>query len=283
MKKVPIPFRLLETVRGAAQDGGKWLRRHPVPIETHFKHSLVVTWAFAPADLEQFLVPGLELDTYTNSEGETFAFAAVAMVDLDQLRLAGAPRVLSTAHVMTGYRVFCTMRTPGGKTMRGLRILASQTSNLPSSLGANLTTRYHYSTVKAQVRNAYDVLNFTITSRDGDADLDVNAHLNDQRLPPDTPFDNAHDARRFAGPLPYTFSPDPDGIVVVKSDRTDWYPTPVAVQIARASFFERGPFAGVPKRLANAFHLADLDYGWRRGELHRTEDIPGADRGEARA
>lgn len=273
MRKVPIPFGLLNGAQSLGQEGVRRIRRHPLPIETHFKHSLVVTWAFAPQDLEQFLVPGLKLDTYTNDAGESFAFAAVAMVDLDQLRLAGMPRRLSSSHVMTGYRVFCTMQTASGTTMRGLRILASQTSNLPSSLGANLTTRYHYSTVQAKVTNAYDVLNFSVTSRDGVADLDVSAHLNDARLPESTPFDNAHDARRFAGPLPYTFSPDPEGIVVVKSDRTDWYPTPVAVDIAKATFFDHGPFEGVDKTLANAFHLADLDYGWRPGELHRQEDI----------
>ena len=273
MQKVPIPFRLLEGVRGVADEGVKRLRRHPISIKTHVRHSLVVTWAFAPEVLEQFLVPGLELDTYTNAAGERFAFAAVAMVDLDQLRIAGMPRVIGGAQVMTGYGVFTTMKTPAGKTMRGLRILGSQTSSPLPFLGANLTTRYHSTKVSAEAHAAYDVLQFVVTSSDGSADLDITAHLTDERLPDETPFENATDARRFAGPLPYTFSPDPDGIVVVKSDRTDWTPRPVAVEVATATFFGNGPFADVPQRLANAFHVEDLDYGWRAGQLHRRVDL----------
>lgn len=273
---LPIPHRALRGARRVAATGLKHLQRHPLPMESHFKHSLVVTWAFEPAALERFLVPGLELDTYTDRTGDRWAFAAVAMVDLDALRVTGMPRALSSAQVMTGYRVFCRMDRPrhgatGTTTMRGLRILGSQSTSLFGAVGANLTTRYHYRKVEAMVTVTDRRLRFLVTTPDGSADLDVSARLDDAALPADTVFASAADARRFAGPLPYTFSPDPDGIVVVKSDRSGWTPEPVAIEVAEATFFDRGPFAGVPKRLANAFHIADLDYGWRPGELHRVD------------
>lgn len=269
MRKVPIPWRMLETSRAFAESAMQRLQRHPVAMQTHFRHSLVVTWAFEPQLLEQFLVPGLKLDTYTDPDGETFAFAAVALVDLDQLRPTGLPRVLSGAHVMTGYRVFCTMQTPAGRTMRGLRILGSQSSSRMSVIGANLTTRYHYRYVRARLAAHDQTIRFLIDSPNKQGDVDITADLADHSLPPDSPFADAKAARRFAGPLPYTFSPDPEGIVVVKSQRTDWSPTPVAVRVDRATFFDYGPFAGAPRRLANAFYLADLDYGWQSGQLFR--------------
>lgn len=102
------------------------------------------------------------------------------------------------------------------------------------------------------------------------APMPTTAHLDRGGLPATSPFATAAEARRFAGPLPYTFSPDPEGIVVVKSDRTEWSPTPVEVDVAAAAFFEQGPWGSIPRRLANAFHVADLDYGWRPGVLHRT-------------
>jgi hypothetical protein len=74
-------------------------------------------------------------------------------------------------------------------------------------------------------------------------------------------------ARRFAGPLPYTFDYEvaTKSIVVVKAHRTAWTPEPVAVHVTRQTFLERGPFAGTTPVLAQAFHVADLEYGWHRG------------------
>ncbi|MEV4508211.1 DUF2071 domain-containing protein [Dactylosporangium sp. NPDC049525] len=80
-------------------------------------------------------------------------------------------------------------------------------------------------------------------------------------------------ARRFAGPLPYTFDHEAatGSIVVVKAHRSAWTPEPVAVRVSRCTFLERGPFAGTRPVLAQAFHVADLDYGWHRG-VRRTVD-----------
>ncbi len=80
-------------------------------------------------------------------------------------------------------------------------------------------------------------------------------------------------ARRFAGPLPYTFDHEQatGSIVVVKAHRSTWLPEPVTVRVSRCTFFDRGPFAGSDPVLAQAFHVADLDYGWHRG-VRRAQD-----------
>ncbi|GAB3851614.1 hypothetical protein [Dactylosporangium cerinum] len=67
--------------------------------------------------------------------------------------------------------------------------------------------------------------------------------------------------------MPYTFDHEAatNSIIVVKAHRSAWTPEPVAVRVTRQTFLERGPFTGTEPILAQAFHVADLDYGWHRG------------------
>ena len=39
-----------------------WLKRHPIPVKAHFRHSLVLTYAFPKQLLAGLLPPGLILD-----------------------------------------------------------------------------------------------------------------------------------------------------------------------------------------------------------------------------
>lgn len=67
--------------------------------------------------------------------------------------------------------------------------------------------------------------------------------------------------------MPYTFDYEEatGSMIVVKAHRSAWVPEPVAVRVSRRTFLDRGPFAGSSPVLAQAFHVADLDYGWHRG------------------
>ncbi|WP_282204475.1 DUF2071 domain-containing protein [Kitasatospora fiedleri] len=247
------------------------LRRHPVPMRTHFAHSLVLTYALPPHVLEPLLPPGLALDTYTDPVGTEHGFVAAALVDTRSLRPAFLPARLGADRVLTGYRIFTRFPTPGGRAMRGLKILRSDTDSRVMALGGNLLTRYHYRPARIGSRVVGDTLEFRVVSRDGRADLYVRADLGSAPadLPAGSPFACAKDARRFAGPLPYTFEHEPEtgSMIVVKATRTHWEPTPVAVELPTPpTFFEHGPFAGTTPVLANAFHVADLDYGWHAGQ-----------------
>ncbi|MFE2101216.1 DUF2071 domain-containing protein [Streptomyces sp. NPDC059468] len=240
-----------------------------MPIRTRFAHSLVLTYAL-PAELLRPLVPpGLELDTY----GE-HGFVAAALVDTRALRPAGLPARLGADYLLTGYRVFTRFRTPGGRVMRGLRILRSDTDSRVMALGGNLMTRYNYRLARIGTRVESGMLEFRVDSADGRADLHVRADLGcaPAPLPAGSPFADARAARRFAGPLPYTFEYEPQtrSMIVVKAVRAHWDPQPVSVDVRRLTFFDHAPFAGTRPVLANAFHVADLEYGWERG-LRRSE------------
>lgn len=252
------------------------LRRHLLAIRTRFGHSLVLTYAFPPAVLAPLLPPGLALERYEAPDGTAHAFVAIGIVSVTGLRPAALParparfRGPGPAGVLTGYRVFARFPTPGGRTMRGLYILRSDTQRRLIAVAGNLLTRYHYHLGRIRLTVEAGRLTATVDSRDGAADLTVTADLDSAPapLPPGSPFADDAAARRFAGPLPYTFDYEAStqSIVVVKAHRSAWRPEPVAVTVSRRTFLDRGPFAGAEPVLAQAFHVADLDYGWHRGE-----------------
>jgi uncharacterized protein YqjF (DUF2071 family) len=251
------------------------LRRHPLPMRTRFGHSLVLSYAFPPAVLAPLLPPGLALDTYRGPDGVEHAFVAVGVVSAGALRPAPLPAALGCDFVLTGYRILARFRTPTGRTMRGLYILRSDTDRRRMVLGGNLLTRYHYRLAEIRLEVAGADLRVTVRSRDGQADLAVHADLGScpAPLPAGSPFADAAAARRFAGPLPYTFDYEPGTgtMIVIKAVRAEWRPAPIAVAVDRLTFLQTGPFAGTSPVLANAFHVADLDYGWQRGRRRRLD------------
>jgi Uncharacterized conserved protein (COG2071) len=247
------------------------LRRHPLPVRTRFGHSLVLTYALPPAVLAPMVSPGLSLDTYRAPDGNEYGFVAVAVVSALRLRLAWLPTVCGADCVLTGYRIFTRFPTPAGRTMRGLQILRSDTDRRLMVLGGNVLTRYHYRLARIRLDASGPRLHVSVQSRDGRADLEVTADLASRPapLPAGSPFATAADARRFAGPLPYTFDYEDgsDAMVVVKAHRTEWRPEPIAVDVSRLTFFDHAQLTAVQPMLANAFHVADLEYGWHRGTL----------------
>src|SRR5256886_23795 len=153
------------------------LRRHPLAMRTRFGHSLVLTYAFAPEVLAPLLPPGLALDTYTAPDGTAYGFVAVGIVSALRLRPAFLPAACGLDYVLTGYRVFARFPTPGGRVMRGLKILRRDTDRRLMVLGGNLLTRYHYRLGSIDLRVRGSRLLATVHSRDGHADLAVAADL----------------------------------------------------------------------------------------------------------
>jgi hypothetical protein len=226
------------------------LRRHPLAIAAHFRHSLVLAYTFPRERLEPLLPPGLVLDTHG-----AHGLAAVAVVQTERLRPRGLPRALGLDFVLCGYRIF--VRVAGRESLRGLYILRSETNRRAIALLGNLLTHYRYRTVPIALRERGDALEVDAPG------LEVCVRLG---LPPALPdgsrFEDLGQARRFAGPLPYTFDYERETgrIVAVRGVRSGWEPEPVTVERARVDEFADGV-------LANAFHVAGVEYAWERGRL----------------
>lgn len=241
-----------------------WLKRHPIPVSAFFRHSLVLTYAFWPEILEPLLAPGLVLDTW-----QGHAFLAIAMVQTEDLRPSFLPRVIGRDFFLTGYRIFT--RLAGSQSKRGLKILRSDTNKSFMVRAGNLLTHYNYHLCRSTLEESGGELHWMVETPGREADLDVVARLggNPARLPEGSPFTTLAEARRFAGPLPYTFDYEEatGSIIAIGAVRQEWDPQPVEVTVGRNLFLEREPFRRAAPILANAFHVRDVPYRWRRGRV----------------
>lgn len=247
------------------------LRRHPFPVRAHFEHCLVLTYAL-PADvLRPLLPPGLELDTW----GEGLGFVAVALVQTRALRPVGVLHSLGQDFFLSGYRIFTRFLTPDGHHLRGLRILRSDTDRRRMAVAGNLLTHYNYRLADVTLSLADERMEISIRTPNREADLDVAANLTDasQPLPPESCFANERDARRFAGPLPYTFDYEPQthSIIAICGRRREWHPRLVKVDVRQITFFDQPQFTGTQPRLVSAFYLADVPYRWDRGVRYQLD------------
>ena len=239
------------------------LKRHPIPIAALFGHSLVLTYAFPPEVLAPLLPEGLVLDTFRGC-----AFLAIALVKTRQLRPSFLPAALGRDFFLSGYRIFTRLAT-GAQSKRGLCILRSDADHPWMVRAGNLLTHYNYRLCEVVAEEHRHQLHIAVRTRNAEADLDIAAELVDEPapLPDGSPFATLAEARRFAGPLPYTFDYEAPtrSIIGIHALRQKWSPKPVAVRVRRNTFFEHEPFCHAIPMLANAFHVHDVPYQWQRG------------------
>jgi Uncharacterized conserved protein (COG2071) len=240
------------------------LRRHGVPIKAHLASSLVLAYALPEDVLKPLLTPGLELDMFRG-----FGFLAIAMVQTRELRPAFLPPAFGLNFFLVGYRIFTRYRTPEGRTLRGLRILRSDADRRSMRVFGNLLTHYGYELSRCRVLQTENDYRVEICTPHGSADLKVEANIaiEPESPPPGSPFADLREARKFAGPLPFTFDYEPQthSIIRVEGVRRAWNPRPVSVQVQRNTFLEKEPFRSAKPILANAFYLENVPYSWKPG------------------
>lgn len=246
------------------------LKRHPLPVRAHFRHSLVLTYALPRTVLEPLLPPGLELDFY-----EDFGFVAIALVQTEGLRPAFLPTALGQNFFLSGYRIFTRYTTREGRHLRGLRILRSDTNRRLMAVFGNLLTHYHYRLARVKVHENAQRLAISVQTPNAEADLVLSANLSSMPapLPPGSPFPDLKTALHFAGPLPYTFDYEEQthSLILIKGVRKKWNPQPVRVEVETVTFFDQPAFCGATPIFANAFYICDIPYRWLRG---RREALP---------
>ncbi|MCF6313560.1 MAG: DUF2071 domain-containing protein [Verrucomicrobiales bacterium] len=240
------------------------LNQHPFAVQAHFEKSLVLAFAFPKEEL-QVLVPScLQLDLYQDQ----WAFVAVALVKTRYLRPKGLPECMGRDFILAGYRVFVRYRGEDGRLLRGLYILASETDSKMMQLMGNLFTCYHYSTVSIDWKSGAD----------GSERVEASSGLElwasrqgegggDPSLPAGSPFASWKDARRFAGPMPFTFSHDEkrDRMLVVEGRRSTWRPLAMGVEKWQVPFLQQRGL--LQPCLANAFLVEQVPYEWQKGRL----------------
>jgi len=239
-----------------------FLKNHPFEIEAFFESSLVLTYAVPKEQLEQLIPACLRLDTFENK----YAFVAVAMVQTKGLRPKGFPKFMGNDFFLIGYRVFVRYTTNAGKELRGLYILKSETDKKRMEVLGNIFTHYNYTTTDIIQTNRQTLCQ--IQSSQSDFSVTTESQYEEAiPLPANSPFANWKEARRFAGPLPFTFTYNPNTkqVLIIEGVRQHWIPRPVKVVEHRFSFLrEIGLEDAV---LANTFIITDVPYHWKKGRI----------------
>ncbi|OAI56465.1 hypothetical protein AYO49_04250 [Verrucomicrobiaceae bacterium SCGC AG-212-N21] len=246
------------------------LKRHPWPVTAHFDWSLALVFAIPAETIDQLLPPGLEPDTHGD-----WGFIAAAFVQTRRLRPAWAPQFMAQDFFLAGYRAFVRAQKPDGRSLRGLCILGSDTDSRFMTFMGRAMTHYGYRYRRVIAQKTDESLSLQVLDPKGACEVSLQASLQPASAPPvGSPFPNLTTARRFAGPMPFTFSYEPEtkSIVVVEGARQHWEPRPVSVTVEKLDFFARPPFStsGQLPLLANAFYVEQVDYSWKRGALMPT-------------
>jgi uncharacterized protein YqjF (DUF2071 family) len=243
-----------------------YLRRHPFPVVAWFERVVAVSFAFPEHTLRSLVPKGLEIDAY-----EGFGFVTVAMVWTKNLRPAGFPAFLGQDFFLAGYRVF-TRLSDGGRRLRGLKIVRSETDRRRMVWLGNLMTHYRYRYVNVRIRETEEQTRVETSLIDGTRTLDLTfaSAAEAAPMPQGSPFGDWQTARRFAGPMPFTFSAEnQDTFVVIEGSRQDWVPCPVSVKEWRVGLFNEMPLRETTPILANAFAVNGVPYRWKRGRIVR--------------
>jgi hypothetical protein len=241
-----------------------FLKNHPFAVEAFFKSSLVLTFA-APKEKIQTLIPEfLELDTFN----DRWAFIAVAMVQTNNLRPKGFPEILGNDFFLIGYRVFVRFTNKSGKNLRGLYILKSETNKKRMEFFGNIFTHYNYTTTDIN-QNSKNGITEIYSNNSGFKVRIENSSDENIPLPAGSPFTDWKEARRFAGPLPFTFTYNPANkkVLIIEGVRENWKPMPVKVIDHSFPFIENLKLNDVA--LANAFIIRNIPYYWKKGKIEQ--------------
>ena len=126
-------------------------------------------------------------------------------------------------------------------------------------------THYNYQLVDIIQLNEGNKI--TLSSKASDFRLQFEEGGEEVELPQHSPFASWKEARRFAGPLPFTFTylPEKHQVLMIQGVRSNWTPKPVKVLSHHFSFLNQDPFQ--VGKLANAFMIRGIPYSWEKGKI----------------
>jgi hypothetical protein len=240
-----------------------FLKNHPFAVSAFFQSSTVLSFAVPKAELQPRIPECLELDIFQDQ----WAFIAVAMVQTLRLRPTGLPQFLGNDFFLIGYRIFVRYKSANGRRLRGLYILKSETDKKKMELLGSLFTHYKYTTTDITQTITPD---FTeIKSTQSKFKITIENTQKEVALPEGSPFPDWKEARKFAGPLPFTFSykQRTKQVLIIEGVRQNWTPEPIRIKSYDIDFLRSLNLTEA--RLANAFVINNVPYQWKKGRMEK--------------
>jgi len=240
-----------------------FLKNHPFAVQAFFESSIVLTFAVPMEQLTSLIPECLTLDTLEDK----WAFIAVALVRTTGLRPKGFPAFMGNDFFLIGYRIFVRYRNNDGKSLRGLYILKSETDKKKMEWLGNIFTHYNYTTT--DIDQIWKDNKIAIRSASSDFMIEADAITEEHSLPLGSPFTDWKEARKYAGPLPNTFTYDREKkeVLIIEGIRQNWKPAPLHIVDYHI------PFLSELKQenaiLANAFIIHNIPYHWKKGRIEK--------------
>ena len=134
----------------------------------------------------------------------------------------------------------------------------------------NIFTHYNYTTT--DIRQTTNGNFLSVASQKSGFSVSIDIDARDVLLPSTSPFADWKEARRFAGPLPFTFTyrPETKTVLIIEGVRENWVPAPVKVIDFRFAFIDSLGLKDV--QLANAFIIRNIPYHWKKGKTERWKE-----------
>ena len=134
----------------------------------------------------------------------------------------------------------------------------------------NIFTHYKYTTTDI-VRTQTEGVSTIESERSGFRVVYDEPDGEDVPLPDGSPFASWKEARRFEGPLPFTFTYDAvkREVLIIEGVRQNWTPLPVNVRQHRFPFLDALDLGEMT--LANAFMIRNVPYHWKKGRVEKWE------------
>lgn len=240
-----------------------FLKNHPFAVEAHFDSSTVLTFAVPKEQLKNLIPECLELDTFEDK----WAFLAIAMVQTSGLRPKGFPKFLGNDFFLIGYRIFVRYKDKAGNRLRGLYIIKSETDKKKMEFFGNVFTHYNYTTT--DIHSKIDSKSKRIFSEKSKFNILIDLQDAAIAIPKESPFTDWRDARKFAGPLPHTFTYNKEekSVLIIQGVRQNWRPTPIKILDYHFDFLDQLLLTDVV--LASAFEITNIPYHWKKGRLEK--------------
>jgi hypothetical protein len=131
----------------------------------------------------------------------------------------------------------------------------------------NIFTHYNYTTT--DIHQTEQDKTKEISSIKSNFKLKLDKSEEDISLPENSPFADWKEARRYAGPLPFTFTYNKETkeVLIIEGIRQNWTPNPVRVMDHNFEFLRTLKLQNAV--LANAFVIKNIPYQWKKGKIEK--------------
>ncbi len=239
------------------------MRPLPFPVKAWFDFFVVLFFSIDKDNTTKLIPYPLELDLHNGN-----AIFAVAIVKTKNFRPSFLPAWMGMNFNLVGYRFLTTWKKSEGKTMRGLKIIMSQTNQKIMKIVGDKITQYkfNYNPITIKKEDCF----VSIKGNGINIKLKIHEDSSQVPLPSTSIFENWQGARKFAGPLLYTFeiNEDKKQLSITEGTRKNWTPKPIEVINCELDFLKQDSIAGLNPMLSAAFMVKEIPYSWKKAVIN---------------